>query len=116
MSMGYYWSELDIADSKGIHMGNTSKDMKKLGRQWVGVFGGAVVGWLLTLIFPELEQRFSLITVVLWSAVIGGVLTSLGDFMRAGAVFTRRDNPALNLAVGLGVPILLLAVIFLLFR
>jgi hypothetical protein len=90
--------------------------MKKWGRQWLGILAGAAAGWLLTIIFPVLEQRFSLLAVMLWSAVVGGVLASLGDFMRAGAALTRRDNPALNLAVGLGIPILLLALIFLLFR
>jgi len=97
-------------------MDSSNKDLKKWGRQWVGIFSGAALGWILTIIFPVLEQRFSLISVVLWCAVIGGVLTSLDSFMRAGAALTRRDNRALNLAVGLGIPILLLAVIFLLFR
>jgi hypothetical protein len=97
-------------------MGSSNKDLKKWGRQWVGIFAGVAVGWILTIISPGLEQRFSLLTVVLWSAVIGGVLTSLDSFMRAGAALTRRDNRALNLAVGLGIPILILAVIFLLFR
>ena len=97
-------------------MGSSNKDWKKWGQQWVGKISGAVVGWILTIIFPALEQRFSLLTVVMWSAVIGGVLTSLDGFMRAGAALTRKDNRALNLAVSLGVPILILAVIFLLFR
>ena len=97
-------------------MGSSNKDLKKWRRQWVGIFAGAAVGWILTIIFPGLEQRFSLLTVVLWSAVIGGVLTSLDSFMRAGAALTRRDNRALNLGIGLGIPILILAVIFLLFR
>jgi hypothetical protein len=78
-------------------MCSSNKDLKKWGRQWVGIFAGAAVGWTLTTIFPGLEQRFSLLTV-------------------AGAALTRRDNRALNLAVGLGIPILIVAVIFLLFR
>ena len=97
-------------------MGSSNKDIKKWGRQWVGIFSGAAVGWILTIIFPILEQRFSLLTVVLWTAVVGGVLTSLGDFMRAGAALTRRDNRSLNLAVGLGIPALILVAIFLIFR
>jgi hypothetical protein len=90
--------------------------MKKWRRQWVGIIAGAAVGWILTIIFPVLEQRFSLLTVVLWAAVIGGVLTSLEDFTRAGAALTGRDNRNLNLAVGLGIPILIIALIFLIFR
>ena len=97
-------------------MSSSNKDLKKWGQQWVGIFSGAAVGWILTIIFPALEQRFSLISVILWYAVIGGVLTSPDSFMRTGAALTRRDNRSLNLGVGLGIPILLLAVIFLLFR
>jgi hypothetical protein len=97
-------------------MSSSNKKLSKWGRQWAGVITGAAVGWILTIIFPDLEQRFSLLTVLLWSAVVGGVLASLGDFMRAGAVLTRSDNRALNLTVGLGIPILILALIFLIFR
>jgi hypothetical protein len=92
------------------------QDNKKWGRQWVGIFAGGAVGWVLITLFPALEQRFSFISVILWSAAIGGVLTSLGGFMRAGAALTRRENPWLNLAVGLGIPILLLLIIMLIFR
>jgi len=92
------------------------QDNKKWGRQWVGIFAGAAVGWVLASLFPALEQQFGLNSVILWSAAIGGVLTSLGGFMRAGAALTRRENPWLNLAVGLGIPILLLLIIMLLFR
>jgi hypothetical protein len=97
-------------------MANSPESRKKWGRQWVGIFAGAAVGYILTLIIPELAQRFSLLTVVLWSAAVGGVLTSLGDFMRAGAALTRRQNPTLNLAVGLGIPLLLFLIIYLIFR
>ena len=97
-------------------MSSSGRNYGKWGRQYVGIFGGAAVGWVMTIIFPGLEQQFSLLSVILWSAVIGGVLTSLGDFMRAGAVLTRRDNKALNLAVGLGIPILIITAIFLIFR
>jgi hypothetical protein len=97
-------------------MGSSNRKQNRWIRQWVGIIGGGAVGWLLTIIFPGLEESFSLITVVLWCAVIGGVLTSLGDFMRAGAALTRRENPWLNMAVGLGIPIILLVVIALIFR
>ena len=97
-------------------MGTEEKRENKWRRQWVGVFGGAAVGWALTIIFPVLKQRFGLFSVVIWSAVIGGVLTSLGGFMRAGAALTHSDNDYLNLAIGLGIPVLILVVIVLLFR
>ena len=89
---------------------------KKWGRQWVGIFGAAAIGWALTLVIPGLEERFGMLTVLLWSAAIGGILTSLDGFMRAGAALTRRDNRALNLLVGLGIPILLLVVLYLVAR
>jgi hypothetical protein len=85
-------------------------------RQWVGAFAGAAVGWLLTTQFPELAQRFSVLTIVLWGAAIGALLTSLGWFLRAGAALTRRTNPWLNLAVGLGIPVLLVILIIYLLR
>jgi len=96
-------------------VGSSNQDNKKWGRQWVGIFGGAAVGWALVMLFPALQERFSLFSVVLWSAVIGGVLTSLGGFMRAGAALTRSDNHWLNLAIGLGIPALILLIIYLLF-
>ena len=55
-------------------------------------------------------------TVVLWSAAIGALLASLGWFVRAGAALTRRTNPWLNLAVGLGIPVLVLILIAYLLR
>ena len=89
---------------------------RKWGRQWVGIFGGAALGWGLTIIFPWIAERYSLLTVLLWSAAIGGILTSLDGFMRAGAALTRRDNRRLNLLVGLGIPILLLLILYLVSR
>ncbi len=97
-------------------MASLKPSNKKWGRQWVGIFGGAAIGWALMLVFPELEERFGLLTVLLWSGAIGGILTSLGGFMRAGAALTRRDNRALNLMVGLGIPILLLLILYLVSR
>jgi len=97
-------------------MSSFKKDNKKWGRQWVGVFAGAAVGWSLTFIFPVIEQRFSMLTVLLWSAAIGGALVSLDGFTRAGAALTRRDNRALNLLVGLGIPLILVIVLLLVSR
>jgi predicted nucleic acid-binding Zn ribbon protein len=97
-------------------VGNEEKRENKFKRQWMGIFGGLAVGWALTIVFPSLQERFSLFSVVIWSAVIGGVLTSLDGFMRAGAAFIRSDNHFLNLAIALGILVLILVVIFLLFR
>jgi hypothetical protein len=57
-----------------------------------------------------------MLTVILVSAAMGGALASLDGFIRAGAALTRRDNRALNLLVGLGIPILLLLLLLLLSR
>ncbi|MFL7890832.1 MAG: hypothetical protein ACK2UM_13800 [Anaerolineales bacterium] len=89
---------------------------KKWGRQWVGIFGGAAIGWALTIAFPAIETRYGLLTVLLWSAAIGGVLSSLDGFQRAGAALTRRENRVLNLLVGLGIPVLLLLILYLVSR
>jgi hypothetical protein len=77
-------------------------------RQWVGAIAGAALGFVLITLFPSLAERFSTFSVVIWCAVLGGVLTSLGGFMRAGAALTRSENQWLNLAVGLGIPVVIL--------
>lgn len=78
--------------------------------QWLGVLGGAGIGLALVPILPGLADRLGVFYLVLWCAVIGGVLTSLNAFMRAGAALTRSQNDWLNLLVGLGVSILILAI------
>jgi hypothetical protein len=75
-----------------------------------------MLGWALVVIFPALEQRFSLLTVILWGSAIGAALTNLDGFIRAGAALTRRPNNRLNLIVGLGLPVLVLLLITLLLR
>ena len=87
------------------------QDKKSWLRQWVGAFAGAAIGFLLITLFPSLAERFSTFTVVIWCAVLGGVLTSLGGFMRAGAALTRSENHWLNLAVGFGIPVSILIII-----
>ena len=97
-------------------MSNFKSSNTKWGRQMVGIFGGVAIGWSLTIIFPGLEERFGMLTILLWSGAIGGILTSLGQFIRAGAALTRRDNQTLNLIVGLGIPALLLLILYLVSR
>ncbi len=97
-------------------MSSFKRDNKKWGKQWVGAFFGAAVGWALTYLFPGIEQRFSMLTVLLVSAAIGGSLASLDGFIRAGAALTHRENRTLNLLVGLSIPILLLFLLLLVSR
>jgi len=80
-------------------------------RQWIGALAGAAVGWVLAWLFPALEQRFSLFSIILWCGAIGAALTNLEGFASAGATLTRRDIRALNLLVGLGIPALLLLLV-----
>ncbi len=80
-------------------------------RQWSGAIAGAALGFVLIALFPSLAERFSTFSVVIWCAALGGVLTSLGGFMRAGAALTRSENPWLNLAVGLGIPVAILIIV-----
>ena len=97
-------------------MSSFKSSNKKWARQWMGGFGGAAIGWALTYIFPGLVERFSMLTVILWSAAIGAAFLSMDGFVRAGAALTRRDNRVLNLFVGLGIPILLLIILVLVSR
>jgi hypothetical protein len=85
-------------------------------RQTVGILLGAGIGYVVAMIFPALEDRVSLFTLVLIFAALGGVIGSLEGFTRAGAALTRRENPILNLLVGLGVPAVLFLILFLLLR
>lgn len=84
--------------------------------QWVGILAGAGAGLMLVGLIPALADRFGLLTVVLWSAVLGGVISSWEGFVRAGAALTHRQNRLVNLLVGLGIPALLLLLIFAFFR
>jgi hypothetical protein len=83
--------------------------------QWLGILGGAGAGLMLVALIPALADRFGLLTVVLWSAVLGGVISSWEGFVRAGAALTRSQNRLINLLVGLGIPALLLLLIFTIF-
>ena len=79
-------------------------------RQWIGVIAGGILGFALSALFPTLVEKYSTFSVVIWCAVLGGVLTSLDGFIRAGAALTRSENRWVNLAVGLGIPIILLII------
>lgn len=88
--------------------------LNKWGRQWLGAFGGAAVGWGVSVLFPVLAQRYTVLTIVLWSAAIGAALMSLNNFARAGAALTHSHSRLFNLLVGLGVPVLILLIVMLL--
>jgi hypothetical protein len=98
------------------NMSSFKRDNRKWGRQWVGVFSGAAVAWALMAVFPSLQDRISFFSAILWGGAIGAAVVSIDSFEKAGAALTRRDNRALNLGVGLGIPIILLFILFLIFR
>jgi hypothetical protein len=80
-------------------------------RQSWGAGLGALAGLLLAQLVPALAARFSALSLALWFAALGAVLASLDGFARAGAALTHRENRWLNLLVGLGIPLLILALI-----
>ncbi|MEW6718081.1 MAG: hypothetical protein AB1345_11345 [Chloroflexota bacterium] len=81
-------------------------------RQVAGLMLGAGVGMVLAWLVPSWDY----FTVVIWGAVIGGILSSAAQFERAGAALTHGENHRLNLAVGLGIPFTLLIIIWTLIR
>jgi hypothetical protein len=97
-------------------MTSFKQDNKKWRRQWVGVFAGAFVSWGLMALFPGLQERISTFSAILWGAAIGAAVVSLDSFEKAGAALTRRDNKTLNLLVGLGIPGILLIILFVVTR
>ncbi|HEX6305423.1 MAG TPA: hypothetical protein VFZ76_14610 [Anaerolineales bacterium] len=77
-------------------------------KQWLGVLAGGALGLALGVLFPGLPKQFGgLLSLVLWSGVIGSVLTNLNGFVRAGAALTHSENRGINLLVGLGIPVLI---------
>ena len=89
----------------------TQPDESNLPRQLGGSLAGAAIGVTLAIFFTMLSERFGIAALVLWGAVIGGVLSNLRDFMRAGAVITHSQNRWLNLSIGLGLPAILLVLL-----
>ena len=84
--------------------------------QLLGITGGVGVGLMLLAVVPSLAQAPGWIETLLWTGALGGVVTSLPAFERAGAALTRRDNRLLNLTVSLGIVVLFLAALALLLR
>ena len=80
-------------------------------REIIGIFLGLAGAMMAGSLIPAVRENVSLGTLVLWGGAVGGVLASLHRFEPAGAALTRRENRALNIAVGalgFGLPLLLL--------
>lgn len=80
-------------------------------RELLGIAGGIGLAMAVGAAVPAIRENVSLELMILWGGAIGGVVMSLERFERAGAGLTRRENRALNFAVGLGVPMVLLLVL-----
>jgi hypothetical protein len=80
-------------------------------RQFIGLFAGIGLGMMISSAVPAIRENVDLGVVILWSGVAGVIVTAIDQFEVAGAALTRSENKALNYAVGLGVPLAILALI-----
>jgi hypothetical protein len=86
-----------------------------------GIGLGALAGLALEASVPAVRAVAGRSGGLAWGAALGGILASLPEFAAAGAILTRRPNRglnmrALNVAVGLGIPALLMALVYFLLR
>jgi len=81
-------------------------------RELVGIFAGIGLALVIGALIPAIRENYSLGLVILWGGALGGVVMSLEQFERAGAALTKKENRPLNYAVGLGIPIVILVLIF----
>lgn len=80
-------------------------------RQYSGLFGGIGLGMMVSALIPWVRNNVDLTTVILWSGAAGVVITSWEQFEAAGGALTRKPGRALNLAVGFGLPLLLIVLL-----
>lgn len=91
----------------------TRKPSVSWGRQLAGAALGAGLAWVLAPLGQKvgLYTSYALDQVLLWGAFLGAMVASLSGLVLAGAQLTGRRDPrafALNLAVTLGVMLVLL--------
>jgi hypothetical protein len=84
--------------------------------QIVGILGGVIGGVMVAFSWPGVEEAIGLTGAMMWGAAIGGVLGSLQQFGQLGKRITHSDNGALNTLVGISIPLLIVAVLALIFR
>ena len=78
---------------------------------FLGIVLGAVVAGLLS----NAGVAVTVDEGILWGAVAGLVVTYSGYFLKSGKMVTKRDNPVLNYIVGVGVFLVISAVIIAIF-
>ena len=86
---------------------------KRFLRELAGIFLGLSIAMMVGSLVPEIRERYSLVIVLLWGGAIGGLLASYERFERAGAALTKGENKVVNYLVGIGVPVGILLVIYL---
>ena len=85
---------------------------KNFRRELVGMVAGIGLALVVSALLPSVRQNYSLGIALLWGAAIGGAVASLERFERAGAALTKKDNRALNYCIGLGIPVIILVLLF----
>jgi hypothetical protein len=88
------------------------KRRRNFRRELVGMFAGIGLAMAISSLIPEIRENSRLGVVILWGGAIGGAVVSLDRFERAGAALTKKENRPLNYAVGLGIPVILLIILF----
>jgi hypothetical protein len=82
-------------------------------RELVGIFLGVSIAMMIGSLVPGIREQYSLGIVLLWGGAIGGLAASYERFERAGAALTRGENKVVNYLVGIGIPVGILVVIYL---
>lgn len=61
-------------------------------RNMIGLFGGIVLGFVVGSLVPWIRENLNLTSLILWSGVVGMVVTNFRQFGLAGAVLTGGEN------------------------
>jgi len=85
------------------------------GRVLVAGVAGIIVGALAEAWINSLVGATVVTDGMLWGAVLGILIASVPNFSRMGALTVKSDKPAVNLLMGLGLFVVISAVIILLF-
>jgi cell division protein FtsW (lipid II flippase) len=80
-------------------------------QQFFGVFAGIGAGLIIMSVFPDFAESVGRPRLMLFCAALGGILLSISGYEQAGKVLTRSDKRWLNIMVGLGLPLLVIAVV-----
>jgi hypothetical protein len=82
-------------------------------RELIGIFLGVSLAMIVSSFAPGIRENYSLGIVLLWGGALGGLAASYERFERAGAALTKGENKVVNYLVGVGIPVGILVVIYL---